>query len=50
MKWKGRKEVQFATQPYHNTMFKNVALEQKQATIRFLTKRRSTGTCCMALG
>lgn len=38
MRWKGRREVQFATQAYHNTMFKNVALEQKQATIRFLTK------------
>ena len=37
MWWKGRKEVQFAHQAYHNTMFKNVPLEQKQSTIRFIT-------------
>ncbi|HZH95893.1 MAG TPA: SgcJ/EcaC family oxidoreductase [Flavisolibacter sp.] len=37
MWWRGRKEVQFATQAYHNTMFKNVALEQKGATVRFIT-------------
>lgn len=37
MWWKGRKEMQFATQAYHNTMFKNVPLEQKQATVRFIT-------------
>jgi len=37
MRWKGRKEVQFAHQAYHNTMFKNVPLEQKQATVRFIT-------------
>lgn len=39
MWWKGRKEVQFAHQFYHNTMFKNVALEQKLATVRFVTKK-----------
>ncbi len=37
MRWKGRKEVQFAHQAYHNTMFKDIALEQKQATVRFIT-------------
>lgn len=37
MWWKGRKEVQFAHQAAHNTMFKNVPLEQKQATVRFIT-------------
>ncbi len=37
MWWKGRKEVQYAHQAYHNTMFKNVALVQKQSTIRFIT-------------
>ncbi len=37
MWWKGRKEVQFAHQAYHNTMFKHVALEQKLATVRFIT-------------
>ena len=37
MWWKGRKEVQFAHQAYHNTMFKNTPLELKQATVRFVT-------------
>lgn len=38
MWWKGRKEVQFAHQAFHNAMFKNVVLDQKQSTIRFITK------------
>lgn len=38
MWWKGRREVQFAHQSYHNAMFKNVALEQKAVTVRFITK------------
>ena len=37
MWWKGRKEVQFAHEDYHKTMFKNIPLEQKQSTIRFIT-------------
>lgn len=38
MWWKGRKEVQYAHQAFHQTMFSNVALELKSSAIRFITK------------
>lgn len=38
MWWKGRKEVQYAHQTFHKTMFKNVTLYLKSTAIRFITK------------
>lgn len=38
MWWKGRKEVQYAHQVFHQTMFKNVSLVLKSSAIRFVTK------------
>lgn len=37
MWWKGRDEVQFAHQAFHETMFRNVNLELKFSNIRFIT-------------
>lgn len=37
MWWKGRKQVQFAHEAYHKTMFKDVPLQQKESEIRFIT-------------
>lgn len=38
MWWKGRKESQYAHQVYHNTIFKESAMEKKSVSIRFVTK------------
>ncbi len=38
MWWKGRKEVEYAHQVYHQTIFKNSVLKKNGTTIRFITK------------
>jgi uncharacterized protein (TIGR02246 family) len=38
MWWKGRRNVQYAHQSFHQAMFKNVTLELKSSAIRFVTK------------
>jgi len=37
MHWKGREEVQYAHQAFHQTSFKDMPLEKRAVTIRFLT-------------
>ena len=39
MWWKGREEVQYAHQAFHNTMFKNVDVDLKSVTVRFINKK-----------
>ena len=36
MHWKGRENIQFAHQAYHNQFFKNTPIEKRSVTIRFL--------------
>lgn len=38
MRWKGRKEVQYAHEAFHKTMFKDVPVDLKSTDIRFITK------------
>lgn len=38
MWWKGRKEVEYAHQVYHQTIFKTVVLKKNSTTIRLITK------------
>jgi uncharacterized protein (TIGR02246 family) len=38
MRWKGRKESQYAHQVYHNTIFKTAVCEKKSVAVRFITK------------
>ena len=37
MWWKNAKEVEFATQAYHNTMFKYTPMAKKKVTVSFLS-------------
>lgn len=37
MWWKGRKEVLYAHQEYHKTIFKNTSLKKNSTTIRFIS-------------
>lgn len=36
MHWKGKENIQFAHQAYHNQFFKNTPIEKRSVTIRFL--------------
>lgn len=36
MHWKGREDIQYAHQTYHDQFFKNTPLEKRSVTIRFL--------------
>jgi len=36
MHWKGREDIQYACQTYHNQFFKNTSMEKRSVTIRFL--------------
>ncbi len=38
MWWKGRKEVEYAHQVFHQSIFKTVVLKKNSTTIRFITK------------
>lgn len=38
MWWRGRKEVEYAHQIFHQTIFKNTGLKKNSTTIRFITK------------
>lgn len=36
MHWKGREDIEYAHQTYHNEFFKNTPMEKRSVTVRFL--------------